>query len=99
MKILNRERPNEKPRIGDLVIRRTRNQEYHPAKITKLYMKGRWKLMAEIEWSNRRCTGRNSYVYKVQCNYNQLTKTRKDYWFEIAFSKVISIFKKKDPWA
>lgn len=77
-----KERPNEKPRIGDKVILRHKNTEYYPARIVDLYRKSRWKIVAEIEWGNRGYRGRS---FKKRCNYNDLTLVREDRWYEKLF--------------
>ena len=93
MAVIQKERPKEKPQVGDLVIRRTLNLEYYPAKLVGLKWKGRGKLIAELDYSNR------GFRSTTRCNYLQLTKIRKDYWWESISYSVLKLFKKKEPWA
>lgn len=65
------ERVGERPKIGDLVVLLKDGYIYSPAELVKIYKKSRRKYMAVLllsHVSNK----------KIECNYFNLVKTRKD---------------------
>lgn len=86
-----KERPNEKPLTGDLVVLRHKNNTYYPARLVSVVRKGRWKLIATIEFRKTTPKYWKGTYYQKKCHYNKLTKTRKDTLWEI----FIGLFKKK----
>lgn len=82
-----KERPKEKAMTGDLVVLKHKKHIYYPARLIDVQRKGRYKLIATIEfkgWTAKYSKGKH---YQKKCHYNKLTKVRKDYWWEVLANK------------
>lgn len=82
-----KERPNEKPIVGDLVCLRKRNSIYKPARLIKIEEVSRYRVYGTIRWKNYSHRYHKNGFPELRCSYYDLVVLRKDTFTEILIGK------------